>query len=319
MKRLSLFVIFAIVGCGAPAAPVDPPTVAGDGGDRPESQFVDGGATADGGTHLMDAGPHQPDGDAGVAVDAGAVLSRCEESAEAMTCSSQTVTVSGRTVRFEVPPGTPPPGGWPAVLYFQGSFFSGSAAFSATPDAVFGQYSLTRTVKSLLNAGYAVAAPNAFGAGTTYWQTNIPPWATFWTQSADHAFMTAFFEAIEGGQLGALDAKRLYAMGISSGGFMTSRMAVSYPGRFRALAIHSGSYATCGSVCFVPSLPQDHPPTLFVHGSLDAVMPVATMELYRDALLADGREVRTALDPRGSHEWLEIAVTEIPNWFNAHP
>ena len=41
--------------------------------------------------------------------------------------------------------------------------------------------------------------------------------------------------------VGPLDPSRLLAIGVSSGGYMTSRMAVSYPGKFRALAIAAGA------------------------------------------------------------------------------
>jgi len=67
------------------------------------------------------------------------------------------------------------------------------------------------------------------------------------------------------GIFGHLNNKNKFATGISSGGCMTSRMAVSYEGEFRALAIAAGSYATCGGIlCVIPIfLPRDHPPTLF--------------------------------------------------------
>src|SRR5947208_14122972 len=95
---------------------------------------------------------------------------------------------------------------------------------------------------------------------------------------------------------GPLDASRRYAMGISSGGCMTSRMAVSYDGAFRAFAIASASYATCGATCTVPALPPDHPPTLFLHGGMDNIVPVSAMTPYRDELRADGRVVDAIID-----------------------
>ena len=100
---------------------------------------------------------------------------------------------------------------------------------------------------------------------------------------------------------------------------MTSRMAVSYRGRFRALAVHSASYATCSAVCLVPTLPADHPPTLFLHGLLDPVVPVVTMEPYRTALLRDGRDVKAVINPTASHEWIPEGPKAVTDWFNAHP
>lgn len=249
--------------------------------------------------------------------------SRCVATASDVVCSKHDLwlpaLLTDRQVSYEVPLGTPPAGGWPVVLYFQGSFFSGARAFAASRGDAFNAYDLTRTVKSLLDAGYAVLAPSALLDGTTFWQTNVPPWSALWETSSDHAFVLAIFQAILAGQLGPLDGTRLYAMGISSGGFMTSRMAVSYRGMFRALAVHSASYATCSSLCIVPPLPADHPPTLFLHGGLDLVVPVPTMEAYRDALLRAGRAVRTVIDPAAGHQWLAAGPAEIPAWFAAHP
>jgi len=114
------------------------------------------------------------------------------------------------------------------------------------------------------------------------------------------------------GMFGYLDYKRKFATGISSGGYMTSRMAVSYAGsfifsflffkkkknshfnslllnillgEFLSLAVAAGSYATCaGPLCVVPNLPLNHPPTLFLHGGLDPIVPQFTMETYADKL-----------------------------------
>lgn len=249
--------------------------------------------------------------------------SRCEVTESKATCSRRELSLTAllvpREVSYEVPLGTPPRDGWPVVIFFQGSFFPPALAFSTEKSTLFGGYQLTLTIKALLDAGYAVVAPNALAGGVTFWQTNIPPWSALWNTSSDHAFMMAIFKAIRDGKFGPLDDRRLYATGISSGGFMTSRMAVSYPGTFRALAVASGSYATCSALCLLPRLPADHPPTLFLHGQLDLIVPVPTMESYRDALLRDGRTVDTIINRTAGHEWLSDAVTALPAWFAAHP
>ena len=249
--------------------------------------------------------------------------SRCQIYPSDVVCTKHELSLSAllirRKVTYEVPIGTPPAKGWPTVLYFQGSFFPGSRAFAAGLADVAGQYNLTLTVKALLDAGYAVLAPDALLDGASFWQTNVPPWSLLWTTSSDHALMLSIFQAIEAGKFGALDPSRLYAMGISSGGFMTSRMAVSYRGRFRALAVHSASYATCSALCLVPGLPADHPPTLFLHGNLDLIVTRPIMEQYRSALLRDGRSVKAVINPTAGHEWLPEGPQAITGWFNAHP
>jgi predicted esterase len=97
-------------------------------------------------------------------------------------------------------------------------------------------------------------------------------------------------------------------------------MVVSYPGTFRALAIQSGSYATClGPFCEIPSeLPSDHPPTLFLHGDADGTVPVDTAIAYRDALEAQGIETESIIDMGIGHAWLERAPEAITQWFLAH-
>ncbi|MFO0723096.1 MAG: PHB depolymerase family esterase [Myxococcota bacterium] len=296
MRTRGLVLALAFAGCGGaePSPAGSPPS-------------ADGGVIADGGSSNS--------------VDGGASeASRCTLSAARAECSHREtrLTAAGvaRAVTYEVPIGTAPPQGWPTVLFFQGTTVPGSAAFAADQGARFGQYQLTRTVKALLDRGFAVVAPNALLDGTTAWQTNIPPWSLAWTTSADHALMLELFRALDAGEFGPLDTTRLYAMGISSGGFMTSRMAVSYPGKFRALAVHSGSYATCSNSCVLPrALPADHPPTLFLHGEADTTMPIAAMIPYRDRLAGMGIAVDSDIDSSAGHEWLESGATTIPAWF----
>lgn len=246
--------------------------------------------------------------DAGL--DATTPSSRCTGE---LSCTNERVTINGRTVAFQVPLGDAPATGWPTVVFYQGSFIPGERAFAATKDATFGQYQLTSTVKALLDAGFAVIAPNALGNGSQYWQSNVPPYATNWTGSADDVFVHALLDAMRGTTFGGLDASRFYAMGISSGGYMTSRMAISYRGTFRALAIASASYATCGQLCSVPALPADHPPTLFLHGAADNIVPLSTMTPYRDAL---GGKAESVVDDGAGHEWLVDGIVAIPAWFS---
>src|SRR5690606_11295507 len=150
--------------------------------------------------------------------------------------------------------------------------------------------------------------------------TNVVGFADNWSLSSDSEMVPELLDALGEGKLGRVDASRLYATGISSGGFMTSRMAVSYPGRFRALAIHSASYATCSVTCSVPDeLPADHPPTLFVHGEQDSIVPISTMRAYEAKLKEQGLEVDVHVEPTAGHEWLEAAITRIPDWFDEHP
>ena len=205
--RPGLLVAAALAqACGSSSASHDAGSVHTDSGAQ---TMVDAAAAVDAG-EITDA---RSGAEGGAAADAPIELpdgSLCQISATNAKCLSQQTMIGGRPVAYQAPLGTPPSGGWPGVVYFQGSLVPGTDAFSAASTAAFGPINTTR----------------------------------------------------------------LYAMGISSGGFMTSRMAVSYPGKFRALADHSGSYATCSDTCTVPTpLPSNHPPTLFLHGDTDAIVP----------------------------------------------
>lgn len=250
--------------------------------------------------------------------------SGCLVSSTEVVCPHQTTSIAGangvdRDVHHAVPAGTPPAGGWPVALLFQGSFFPAETFFEGAEGDLFGGLYQARLTSLLLDAGYAVLAPNAHQNGTLFWDTNIPPWSGSWSGCPDDVFLTNIFAAIDAGTFGPLDSGSMVASGISSGGYMTSRMAVSYPGRFRALAIQSGSYATCGgSLCIVPELPADHPPTLFVHGRLDVVVPLFTTEPYRNRLADQGTAFDTRIDDTAGHNWFSGGPEAIVQWFQTH-
>lgn len=246
--------------------------------------------------------------------------SGCEVDAEHVRCPQRTVAlpVRGRTrdVHVGVPPGDAPPGGWPVAVLFQGSFFPAGWFFHGREGDPYGGLHQARTVEALLSAGFAVVAPEAHLDGATFWDTNVPPYSVAWRTSGDHQLMLALFAALDAGDLGPLSGEGLVAAGISSGGYMSSRVALEYPDRFRAIAVHSASYATCsGAVCFVPALPDDHAPTLFLHGERDVVVPIRTARAYERELDDQGTPTAFVADPDAGHEWLPAAPDAIVDWF----
>lgn len=247
--------------------------------------------------------------------------SRCTTNALVLSCpySSQYVMagIVPREVHWQVPRGTPPPDGWPAVIMFQGTGALAELTWVANPLEPFGAYEQTQTVQRLLDSGYVVITPETHLAGLTFWDTNNL--LVDYLSSNDHLLMLELFVRIGAGSFGPVDEDNLFATGISSGGYMTSRMGVTYPERFRALAVASGSYATCGGpLCTIGPIPADHPPTLFLHGALDPVVPLWTMDLYRDALSARGVQTRRVVDPLALHRWIAPAPAEVLAWFNGH-
>jgi len=228
-----------------------------------------------------------------------------------------TVDVNGaqREVYWQAPHGEAPDAGRPVVVVYQGSFFGPSATWGTVkPDLAFGGFHQARLQVMLLEHGFTVVAPSAV-AGVA-WQTNATvPWGL----TTDKVLVDGLLAGLDAGQFGAVDLSRLYATGISSGGYMTSRMALSYPGAFRALAIQSASWATCaGPVCVLPdALPADHPPTLFLHGANDATVPLFTAQPYVTKLMDQGTPVELDVEDAG-HEWFADSPDRITGWFEAH-
>ncbi|WP_394828148.1 prolyl oligopeptidase family serine peptidase [Pendulispora albinea] len=246
--------------------------------------------------------------------------SRCAETPTSVKCSKNSTRIDGREVHWQIPVGTPPAGGWPTVLIFQGSLFTAELTWQAEKGLPFGAYYQTLVVKRLLDHGFAVIAPEAHGEGTTFWDTNNPLFALNWKASGDHRLMLAIFDAIDSGKFGQLRGTRMYATGISSGGYMTSRMGVAYPERFAALGVQSGSYATCaGPVCSVPALSSDHPPTLLLHGSADLTVPLYTARRYEAALKSAGIDNDFIVRSGAGHEWIAEAPDAVLRWFQSHP
>lgn len=253
--------------------------------------------------------------------------SRCKLDGKRIHCSHHSDTlwtgttgVIPRVVHWQVPVGEAPLEGWPVVIMFQGSLFSADTFWDADQNDAFGGYNQVLLVKALLDAGFAVITPEARLAGAGAWETNVPPMSNNWSSSGDHAFMLDIFAEIESGDFGACDPERMYAAGISSGGYMTSRMDLAYRSRFRALAIQSASWATCaGSVCSIPTpLDAGHLPTLFLHGRKDEIVPIATMLDYHTALLEAGVASEAVIDEAAGHAWLDAAPERVLEWFERH-
>ncbi len=239
--------------------------------------------------------------------------SRCVVTETSAQCTHNEHTIGGRLIYSQTPIGQAPDAGWPTVVIYQGSIYGPTVTWSGDATMPFGGLNQIKLQAMLLDNGFMVTAPSADGIA---WNTNFPGYEI----SSDSRFIPLLIEEIEKGTFGPADMTRLYATGISSGGYMTSRMAVSYAGTFRALAIESGSYATCSNnACLIPSpLPTDHPPTLFLHGQNDIAVPIGTAMAYKAQLDSQGIETAMVIDPMVGHQWLKVAPEEITCWFLTH-
>lgn len=239
-----------------------------------------------------------------------------------LQCPYNTVSLNvmgvSRKVYWQVPQGMAPDGGWPTVIMFQGTGATAPLFWVATPGEPFGGYYQVQVVQTLLDNGFAVLTPETHLGGFTFWDTNNPLVLDYYS-SNDHALMMKIFEGLSNGTFGDVNPSKLFASGISSGGYMTSRMAVSYQGKFKALAIAAGSYATCaGPLCVVGNIPANHPPTLFLHGGIDPVVPLFTMESYFNALRQNGIPTKKVVDALALHAWIKQSPRQVLQWFQLY-
>lgn len=270
---------------------------------------------------LADSGSPPPPPDPAVSVqepDCEVLRGRTRCAYERRTLRTGSSLEANRDVLFQLPRGTPPDEGWPVALLFQGSYHPAVHFWDAEDDGSWGEVHQGEVVRALLSAGVAVLTPEARGGGLLYWDTNQPPWNMAWNTSPDAALMRTLLQALDDGDFGAIDAHRMLVGGLSSGGYMTSRLALEIPHRARAAVIVGASYATCaGALCVVGPVDEDHPPTLFLHGGADPIVPVSTMRPYARALRDAGVPVRVVVPPGLGHAWPARSADEVRAWVDA--
>ncbi len=240
----------------------------------------------------------------------------CREQNDKLECPFQKTSISGREILYSLPQSENNASKkTPVVLLFQGS--ATPIEFSRHKNDRFHTYYELETIENLLNHGYAVIVPRP--TLNLVWDTNLFPWSMNYQSTADYAFMLKILNYISDGSFGNLDAKHIYAAGFSSGGYQSSRMAITFPEQIRAVAIQSASYATCvGFMCWVGLIPDNHPPTLFLHGRQDDVVPISTMKKYAQALLKKNIPFSIWVDEHQGHEWSIEAPQKILNWFDSN-
>ena len=281
-------------------------------------------------------------GGTAVAIPETAEAARCTQNANGWSCTHTKrynyYWCGGyyipRAVRWQVPEGTPPAGGWPVAFYFAGTQPSDyNHAFDRDYGETFGLEYEPQIIRELLDAPnggtkYAVivADPPATSGSWQYWHTNV---VNPYSASCDAQFFPDFFGEIKSGSYGAAsqyDMNKRYAYGISSGGFNSSRMAVTYnsgtgnANTWKALGIVAASYATCSYSCgTIPTLPTNHPPTKFWHGQNDGIVPISTMYAYFNKLVQGGFTTQKLENPNGHQLTVDnLGVSGIKAWFDQY-
>ncbi len=219
-----------------------------------------------------------------------------------------------REILWQTPEGNAPRNGWPVVVLSQGSWFP--IEFSRPKNLPFGGFNEVRVIRELLDNGYAVVAPRAtLNVG---WITNLPH--ASYKLTSDYTVLKKTVEMISDGSFGPLNKKKVFATGISSGGYNTSRLAITFPGVFRAIVIQSASFATClGPVCVMPKkIASDHPPTRFLHGAMDIAVPVITAQAFHETLRNNFIETDIIINPMSGHGWLDSSPEHVLSWFESH-
>ena len=71
-------------------------------------------------------------------------------------------------------------------------------------------------------------------------------------------------------------------------------------------------------LCAIPSLPSNHPPTKFWHGTADLIVPIGTADAYYDALVGKPRDF---VSHGGGHEFnaTQLGASGVKAWFDQFP
>lgn len=150
-----------------------------------------------------------------------------------------------------VPQQEPPAGGWPVVFVLHG--------FTQTAQGIMG-YSGMNSVAEEEN--FIACYPNGVNFS---WNVGFTAAAT-----DDVNFIETLIDSLSADWL--INPRRVYACGMSNGGFMSYRLACELGNKIAAIASVTGSMTTA---TFNSCAPVRAVPVLEIHGTADAVVPYA--------------------------------------------
>lgn len=164
-----------------------------------------------------------------------------------------------RQYLLRLPPGQPSDRrGWPLVLVFHGGAGDTLNAERMTGFTTLGQ-----------QRGFAVLYPQgtpAAGQRLGTWNATHCCGTAMRQRVDDTGFVAAVLDQVL--QRQAIDAKRVYAAGLSNGGLMVHRVAAAYPERWAAIA------PVIASLFGDEPTPASPVPTFIINGELDTAIPV---------------------------------------------
>lgn len=232
--------------------------------------------------------------------------------------------IENRRFLWQHPPSPPPSNGYPVLLVLHGASQDAEAWFKY-PHGMLWQGRQTRFVNEALLQGFCVIAPDSLypiTPGPKAWDV----FATTLEESLDLPFFANLFQWITTAPI-TLDCNRMYCIGFSSGGFMTSRLAHYFGPLFTAVAVHSGANAdviTLGDWGpeFDCSSPQNfspnHPPCLIIHGGKDHLVPPECGVHFYEELQRGEIDSHLLFCSWGRHIWLSWYNDAIFDWFTTH-
>ncbi len=202
----------------------------------------------------------------------------------AATAVERTLVVAGRERSYEldVPAGAAPAAGWPVVLVFHGG--GGTAAGART-----------QTRMSALGAreGFVAVYPQGSGGVAGKLKTWNAGTCCGWAMKHnvdETAFVAALLDDLP--RVVAVDARRVYATGISNGGMMAYQVACTLAGRIAAIAPVAGEMTMSASECR-PARPVS---VLVIHGTADRNLPFDGGPGARAVEVHEVRSVAAALE-----------------------
>jgi polyhydroxybutyrate depolymerase len=161
-----------------------------------------------------------------------------------------------RSYHFHVPPGYNPKKPVPVVVVLHGAAMNG---------AIMEWFS--DLSKKSDEAGFIAVYPNGTGLGGTLltWNAGLFPGSLNSTRADDVAFIGKMLDDLA--RVLRVDARRIYAVGMSNGGMMAYRLAAELPNRFAAVASISGV------MCLEKPDLKRAMPILHIHGTKDTLVP----------------------------------------------
>jgi polyhydroxybutyrate depolymerase len=212
---------------------------------------------------------------------------------------SRVLSVGGRkrTYHVHVPPKLDPGKPAPVVLALHGATMNGTtmAWFSGLNEKAD-------------EAGFIVVYPNGTGPGNSFtWNGGNCCGYAMRNQVDDVAFIRAVLDDLVGAL--PVDARRVFATGMSNGAVMVYRLASELADRIAAIAPVAGSMGT--ATC----QPQRPVPILHFHGTKDEYVPfqggIGPRSLFRTDFYSVENSIRAWVKANGCRE--EPATEELPD------